>query len=86
MTIERLGKVERAEAFLRGRGFTEFRVRVHDELARIEISRDEMSRMFDRGLIDEVNKEFSALGFRHITLDLQGFRSGSTSAAAVGGK
>jgi uncharacterized protein len=86
VTIERLGKVERGEAFLRAKGFTEFRVRVHDDLARIEITASEMSRMFDGGLIDEVNKEFSAIGFRHITLDLQGFRSGSTSAAAVGGK
>jgi len=86
VTIERLGKVERGEAFLRRKGFTDFRVRVHDDLARIEISASEMSRMFDGGLIDEVNKEFSALGFRYITLDLQGFRSGSTSAAAVGGK
>lgn len=86
VTIERLGKVERGEEFLRGKGFTEFRVRVHDDLARIEISAAEMSRIFEGGLIDEVNKEFSALGFRYITLDLQGFRSGSTSAAAVGGK
>lgn len=86
VTIERLGKVERAESYLRGLGFREFRVRVHDELARIELGRDEMSRMFDTKLIDEVTKEFAALGFRYITLDLQGFRSGSTSAAAVGGK
>jgi uncharacterized protein len=86
VTIERLGKVERGEAFLRSQGFKEFRVRVHDDLARIEISTREMSRIFDSGLIDAVNKEFSAIGFRYITLDLQGFRSGSTSAAAVGGK
>lgn len=86
VTIERLGKVERAEAFLRDRGFKEFRVRVHDDLARIEISVAEMPRMYDGGLIDEVNKAFSEIGFRYITLDLQGFRSGSTSAAAVGGR
>ena len=86
VTIERLGKVERGEAFLRSKGFTEFRVRVHEDLARIEISSREMSRMFDAELIDEVNREFSSIGFRYITLDLQGFRSGSTSAAAGGGK
>ena len=86
VTIERLGKVERGEAFLRSKGFTEFRVRVHEDLARIEISSREMSRMFDADLIDEVNREFSSIGFRYITLDLQGFRSGSTSAAAGGGK
>lgn len=86
VTIERLGKVERAETFLRDRGFKEFRVRVHDDLARIEISVAEMPRMYDAGLIGEVNKAFSEIGFRYITLDLQGFRSGSTSAAAVGGR
>lgn len=86
VTIERLGKVERGEAYLRCLGFREFRVRVHDDLARIEIGSDEVSKMFDPELIDSINKEFSTLGFRYITLDLQGFRSGSTSAAAVGSK
>lgn len=85
VTIERLGKVEMAEAFLRKIGFSEFRVRVHDDLARIEIAAGEMSRMFDAETIEQVNQEFSNLGFRYITLDLQGFRSGSTSAARGGG-
>lgn len=80
VTIERLGKVERAEAYLRALGFREFRVRVHDELARIELGRDEMARMFDPVMIEAVNDKFSSIGFRYITLDLQGFRSGSTGA------
>lgn len=80
VTIERLGKIERAEAYLRALGFREFRVRVHDELARIEVGRDEMDRMFDPLTIDAVNEKFSLIGFRYITLDLQGFRSGSTAA------
>lgn len=80
VTIERLGKIERAEAYLRALGFREFRVRVHDELARIEVGRDEMDRMFDPLTIDAVNEKFSLIGFRYITLDLQGFRSGSTGA------
>lgn len=80
VTIERLGNIERAEAYLRSLGFREFRVRVHNELARIEIGREEMIRMFDPVTIDAVNKEFSTIGFRYITLDLQGFRSGSTGA------
>ncbi|HQU90831.1 MAG TPA: ATP-dependent sacrificial sulfur transferase LarE [Pyrinomonadaceae bacterium] len=80
VTIERLGRIERAEAYLRALGFREFRVRVHDELARIEIGRDEMDRMFDTTVIDAVNEKFSSIGFRYITLDLQGFRSGSTAA------
>lgn len=80
VTIERLGKIERAEAYLRALGFREFRVRVHEELARIEVSRSEMARMFDPLTIDAVNEKFSSIGFRYITLDLQGFRSGSTGA------
>ncbi|MEQ1764137.1 MAG: ATP-dependent sacrificial sulfur transferase LarE [Pyrinomonadaceae bacterium] len=80
VTIERLGKVERAEAYLRELGFREFRVRIHDELARIEVSRDEMDRMFDPPTIAAVNEKFLSIGFRYITLDLQGFRSGSTAA------
>lgn len=80
VTIERLGKIERGEAYLRALGFREFRVRVHDELARIEVSRGEMDRMFDPLTIDSVNEKFSSIGFRYITLDLQGFRSGSTGA------
>lgn len=81
VTIERLGKIEQAEAYLRSIGFREFRVRVHDQLARIEVGVDEMDRLFDRKAIEAVNEKFSSIGFRYITLDLQGFRSGSTSAA-----
>ena len=77
VTIERLGKVDRAEAFLRAQGFTEFRVRVHDELARIEIARAEMVRMSDRDLMDSITDKFEQIGFKFITLDLKGFRSGS---------
>jgi len=77
VTIERLSRVERGEAILRGLGFREFRVRLHGELARIEISRDEMDRFLDRQLIDGVEKEFRKIGFKFVTLDLQGFRSGS---------
>lgn len=80
VTIDRLGKVEQGEACLRAFGFKEFRVRLHDELARIEVSRDEMERMMDPLMIEAVNEKFSSIGFRYITLDLQGFRSGSTAA------
>ena len=77
VTIERLGKVERAEEHLRSLGFREFRVRVHGDLARIEIARGEMERILDRGLLDDVNSKFTGFGFRFVTLDVAGFRSGS---------
>lgn len=77
VTIERLGRVEKAEAVLRSLGFVEFRVRLHDELARIEVAKAEMPRMADPSIIETVNEKFAKIGFRYITLDLQGFRSGS---------
>ncbi|MFN6963171.1 MAG: ATP-dependent sacrificial sulfur transferase LarE [Pyrinomonadaceae bacterium] len=77
VTIERLSKIERAEAVLRDMGFREFRVRVHDDLARIEIARDEMARALTSEFVDDVNRSLTAIGFRYITLDLRGFRSGA---------
>ena len=85
VTIGRLSKVERAEGFLRKIGFKEFRVRLHDDLARIEVDRREMPRMFDPTIISDVNEEFSKIGFQFITLDLEGFRSGSTNGKGMDG-
>jgi pyridinium-3,5-biscarboxylic acid mononucleotide sulfurtransferase len=77
VTIERLGQVERAEELLRDLGFREFRVRVHGNLARIEISKDEMQRALDLSLLDSIAARIECFGFKFVTLDLKGFRSGS---------
>lgn len=77
VTIERLGKVDRGEEILREFGFREFRVRHHDQLVRLEIAPEEMDRVLRKELIDELAKRFRELGFKYVTLDLQGFRSGS---------
>lgn len=77
VTREKLRQVERAEAFLRQLGFREFRVRHHENLARLEISPAEMGRVLDLELFDRINRELRALGYSYVTLDLQGFRSGS---------
>ena len=77
VTIERLGKVDRGEEILREFGFREFRVRHHDQLVRLEISPAEMDRVLRKELIDELATRFRELGFKYVTLDLQGFRSGS---------
>jgi uncharacterized protein len=77
VSIGRLSMVERGEAILRAHGFREFRVRHHDQLARIEIAPAEFERVLDRVLVDELAQQFRALGFRYVTLDLNGFRSGS---------
>ena len=77
VTIERLSKVESAEAVLREMGYNEFRVRIHGELARIEISPGELDKALNKGFADAAVERLSAIGFKYVTLDLKGFRSGS---------
>ena len=77
VTIERLSKVDRGEEILREFGFREFRVRHHDQLVRLEISQSEMDRILRQDVFKELAARFRALGFKYVTLDLEGFRSGS---------
>ena len=77
VTIERLSKVDRGEEILREFGFREFRVRHHDQLVRLEISPAEMDRVLNKEIVNELASRFRELGFKYVTLDLQGFRSGS---------
>ena len=81
VTIKRLSMVERGEDFLRVLGFREFRVRVHGDLARLEISPAELSRAFDPVTMSRITDELQKIGFQYVTLDLQGFRSGSMNEA-----
>lgn len=80
VTKEALGQVERGENVLRRLGFQQYRVRHHGEIARIEIARGEMARAMTAEMADEFTREFKALGFKYVTLDLEGFRSGSMNA------
>jgi uncharacterized protein len=77
VSIERLSKVERGEQILRSVGFRQFRVRYHEELVRLEIASDEMEKVLQRTMIDRLASEFRALGFRYVTLDLAGYRTGA---------
>lgn len=77
VTIERLKTVDAGEEIMRRKGFREFRVRHHDNLVRLEIAPAELERALKREVIDELAKEFRALGFRYVTLDLHGFRTGA---------
>jgi len=77
VTIERLSKIERGETILRKLGFKEFRVRFHDDLARIEIAPAELEKALNIEIAENLAKEFKGLGFRYVTLDLQGYRSGA---------
>jgi uncharacterized protein len=77
VTIERLSTVDRGEEIMRELGFREFRVRHHDELVRLEIAPAELDRALSRELVDEMARRFRALGFRYVTLDLHGYRTGA---------
>jgi uncharacterized protein len=77
VTIERLSKVDRGEEILRQFGFREFRVRHHDTLVRLEIAPAEMDQVLRKDVLEQLAARFRELGFKYVTLDLQGFRSGS---------
>jgi pyridinium-3,5-biscarboxylic acid mononucleotide sulfurtransferase len=82
ITVERLSLVDHAEAWLRREGFREFRVRYHGELARLEITRSEWARLSDDAeLRDRMARALHALGFRYVTLDLDGYRQGEFNAS-----
>jgi uncharacterized protein len=80
VTRETLGVVEKGEDALRALGFRQFRVRHHGEIVRIEISREELPRALDPAMAAEFTRIFKGLGFKFVTLDLEGFRSGSMNA------
>jgi len=80
VTREALAAVEQGEDALRALGFRQFRVRHHGEIVRIEIAKDELPRALDPALAAEFTRVFKALGFKFVTLDLEGFRSGSMNA------
>jgi uncharacterized protein len=80
VTREALDAVEKGEDALRALGFRQLRVRHHGEIVRIEISREELQRALDPAMAAEFTRIFKALGFKFVTLDLEGFRSGSMNA------
>jgi uncharacterized protein len=77
INLERLKQVGACEVFLKELNFREFRVRYHGDVARIEVSQGEFDRLFDKPVRDAIVKKFKETGFRYVSLDLQGFRSGS---------
>ncbi len=77
VTPEALRVIERGEDALRALGFRQFRVRHHGEIVRLEIARDELPRAMTAEMAAEFTTVFKGLGFKFVTLDLEGFRSGS---------
>ena len=77
LTAENLGRVEKAEAFLGTLGLTQLRVRVHDDIARIETTPEGIQLLLDPENNKRVVAKFTDLGYKYITIDMRGYRSGS---------
>jgi uncharacterized protein len=77
VTPERLGLVERGEAALRDLGFRQFRVRLHEKLARVEIAPEELPRAMSPEVAASIAARLKAAGFTYVALDLEGYRQGS---------
>jgi len=80
VSAENLAQVERAEDAMHALGFPQVRVRHHGDLARIEIAREDLPRALDIALLDQITAAVRACGFTYVTLDTQGYRSGSMNA------
>jgi uncharacterized protein len=80
VTREALAVVERGEDAIRALGFRQFRVRHHGDIVRIEIAREELDRALSPAIAAQFTAIFKALGFKFVTLDLEGFRSGSMNS------
>jgi uncharacterized protein len=74
---DKLAAVEKAEDFLRGKGFVQFRVRSHEKIARIEVSPDERKKFFDERFLDEIAAKVKSFGFHFVAFELSGYKMGS---------
>ena len=83
VTDEKLRMIERAEAALRDLGFRVCRVRHHDALARLEIGREELPRALEPELREQIVQALRAVGYQHVTVDLQGYRMGSLNEGVL---
>jgi pyridinium-3,5-biscarboxylic acid mononucleotide sulfurtransferase len=83
ITVEGLAKVAAGERILHAMGFKVARVRFHGEIARLELERSEIARIFETQNRDIVDREFKKIGFRFVAIDLKGFRSGSLNEGVI---
>ncbi|HUZ77919.1 MAG TPA: ATP-dependent sacrificial sulfur transferase LarE [Chloroflexota bacterium] len=84
VTVDKLSRIDAAEQFLKGLGFRILRVRHHDGLARIEVAPEELPHLVDPAVSARVRERFKELGFSYVTVDLQGYRSGSLNETLPG--
>ncbi len=83
VTPEALHKIDRAERVLKARGFAQVRVRHHEDIARIEVPPEDLARFFEGGTNEAVAHALKNIGYRYVTLDLQGYRTGSLNEALL---
>ncbi|WP_455537916.1 ATP-dependent sacrificial sulfur transferase LarE [Terrisporobacter sp.] len=77
ITEEKLRMIEEAEDFLQDLGFNQYRVRLHEDLARIEVDKDQINKFYNDEIIEKINLKFKEIGFKYTTLDLNGYKMGS---------
>ena len=77
ITAEKLEKIDKAENYLRQLGFKQVRVRIHKEIARLEFYKEDFKKMLSKEINNKVIKHLKVLGFKYITMDLEGYRTGS---------
>lgn len=77
ITTEKLGMIEEAEEFLKAKGFEDVRVRMHGDIARVEVSSKEIGMLASPGMRVSVTKKLRSLGFTYVSVDLEGYRMGS---------
>ncbi|MDI3500641.1 MAG: pyridinium-3,5-biscarboxylic acid mononucleotide sulfurtransferase [Thermoanaerobacter sp.] len=83
ITYDKLSMVEKAEEDLKDLGFSGFRVRYHGDVARIELPKEQMETIFEEGIREEVVKRIKNAGFKYVTMDLEGYRTGSLNEPHV---
>ena len=83
ITVHGLDMVERAETFLRDKGFRQVRVRHHKLLARIEVEEEDIERICSRELREHITAEFKRIGYQYVAIDIQGYRTGSMNEVLI---
>ena len=86
ITHEKLGMIDKAEQYMLDLGFRQVRVRMHGDMARIEVAVNERSKFFDEAVMDKVHNKMRDIGFKYVTLDLKGYRTGSMNEVIDTGK
>ena len=81
LSYEWMEKVDEGERYLRGLGMYNVRIRVHGDIARIEVDAQDMTKLFSRA--NEIVRRLKKLGFTYVTMDLEGFRSGSMDVKLI---